>query len=154
VTAAALAHNDSARIESLIDVVARLAAVLGEETAAVRARDYRRLVALSDQKGRLAESFGRRLGELGRAGPDAPPIEPQLGARLSALVREFTGLLETNARTLGAARSAHERLIRSIGEAVAAKARPVRGYSQSGGYRAEAPSDRTQMLPIALNQKV
>jgi len=146
-------HAD-ARIETLIDVLAQLSTLLGEETAAVRARDYRRLEGLTERKGQLAATYGRALGGLAPHHRAGRGIEVRLSARLRTRAREFMASLETNAHALGAAKTAHERLIRSISEAVAATARPARGYSRSGAWRAGGRPGRTEMVPIALNRKV
>lgn len=137
-----------ASIDGLIELFATLGGLLAEETAAVRARDYGRLKSLCERKGRLAEAYGAQLQELGESRAGA--LEPG-AARLRASARELLAVLESNARILNAAKVAHERLIKAIGEAVAAKARPAGGYSRSGAYGSAGPR---ATVPIALNQSI
>jgi hypothetical protein len=141
-------------VDGLIELFATLGGLLAEETAAVRARDYGRLTSLSERKGRLVESYGTRLHDLGENGARAGALEPGLAARLRASAREFLALLEANARILNASKTAHERLIRAIGDAVAAKARPASGYSKTGSYGSVEARTSRAAVPIALNESI
>ncbi len=94
------------------------------------------------------------MRDLGANKPDTNAVEPGLAQRLRQSLRGFLGLVEANARALSAAKTAHERFIKSISDGVAAKAQPVKGYSSSGSYGPSAAGGRNGVLPIALNETI
>ena len=63
-------------------------------------------------------------------------------------------LVEANARALNAAKTAHERFIKSISDAVSAKAQPIKGYSSAGTYGLSAAPGHNGAPPIALNETI
>lgn len=140
------------RIEGLISVLDRLADLLSQETQAVQGRDYIQVDALSERKNRLAQSYGERMRDLSEHSGDDDNVEPSLAIRMRESLKTFLGIVETNARALGAARTAHERFIKGVSDAVAEKARPVKGYSRTGGYGIATHQQRTDSVPIALNE--
>ncbi len=144
--------STSERIERLISVLDRLAALLSEETKAVRGRDYVQVDALSETKGLLAQNYGERMRELNEYANDDDDVEPGLASRMRDSLKAFLGIVESNARALGAARTAHERFIKGVSEAVAEKARPVKGYSSAGTYGIATNRPRLDSVPIALNE--
>ena len=150
----ARARTAADRVDSLIELFGTLGRLLAEETAAVRARDYGRLESLSERKSQLVDSYGTQLHDLRENGARADALEPGLADRLRAGAREFLGLIEANARMLNAAKTAHERLIRAIGDAVAAKARPASGYSKTGAYGSAGARSSRAAVPIALNERI
>ena len=101
--------STSERIERLISVLDRLAALLSEETKAVRGRDYVQVDALSETKGLLAQNYGERMRELNEYANDDDDVEPGLASRMRDSLKAFLGIVESNARAFGAARTAHER---------------------------------------------
>ena len=142
------------RLERLISLLEILSQVLDEETEAVRRRDYARIDALNEKKIRLTESYGEQVRELGSNAPKADQVEPGLAHRLRTSLRVFLGLVEANARALNAAKTAHERFIKSISDAMAAKARPVKGYSRAGTYGHSGGNNALGAPPIALNETI
>ncbi len=151
----ARARSVASRVDGLIELLGTLGRLLAEETSAVRARDYGRLGNLSERKSQLVETYGAELHDLRENGMRAGALEPGLAARLRAAGREFLALLETNARMLSASKTAHERLIKAIGDAVAATARPASGYSKTGAYGStETRTSGAATVPIALNERI
>ncbi len=152
VSARATTAND--RLERLISLIETLSRVLDDETQAVRRRDYASIDALNERKSHLTESYGEQVRDLGANAPAAGEVEPGLAHRLRHSLRGFLGLVEANARALNAAKTAHERFIKSISDAVAAKAQPIKGYSSAGTYGLGAASGRNGPPPIALNETI
>ena len=146
--------NADDRLERLISLIETLSKVLDDETQAVRRRDYASIDALNEQKSRLTESYGEQVRDLSTNAPANGNVAPGLADRLRDRLRRFLGLVEANARTLNAAKTAHERLIKSISDAVADKAQPVKGYSRAGTYGIGAASGRAGAPPIALNETI
>lgn len=142
------------RVKRLITVLETLSHVLDHETQAVRRRDYTSLGPLSQQKSRLTDNYGEQLRDLSANAPAAGDLEPGLAQHFRQTLKRFLRLVESNARALNAAKTAHERFIKSISDAVAAKAQPVKGYSSAGTYGLKASSGRAGATPIALNQTV
>jgi hypothetical protein len=147
-----LGVSDHASI--LIDLFARLRAVLEEETAAVLARDFAQIEALTESKQRLTAAYGHEVQILREAQERGDGLEPRLAARVRAAAHGFMSALEINTRTLSGSKTAHEKVIKSISDAVTAKARPASGYSRTGAYGADAPSANKSTVPIALNESV
>lgn len=143
-----------ARLERLISVIETLSKVLDDETQAVRRRDYASIDALNEQKSRLTETYGDQIRDLSANAPAADGVQPGLAERLRLKLRKFLTLVEANARALNAAKTAHERLIKSISDGVAEKARPVKGYSSAGTYGSAAAAGRAGPPPIALNETI
>ncbi len=142
------------RLERLISLIETLSKVLDDETQAVRRRDYASIGVLNDQKSRLTESYGEQVRDLSANAPASGEVEPRLAERLRVRLRKFLGLVEANARALNAAKTAHERLIKSISDAVADKAQPVKGYSNTGAYGVSTAVSRSGSPPIALNETI
>lgn len=142
------------RLERLIALLENLSQVLDDETQAVRRRDYSSISALSERKSRLTESYGEQVRDLSTNAPAKDDVEPRLAQRLRDRLRGFFRLVEANARALNAAKTAHERFIKSISDGVADKARPVKGYSSAGTYGLAAAAGRTGAPPIALNETI
>lgn len=140
--------------DSLIDLFARLRAVLEEETAAVRERDFGLVEALAERKARLADAYGSDVRALLEAQKNGGGLEPRLGARLRAAAHGFLTSLEMNARTLSGSKVAHEQFVKVISDAVAAKARPAAGYSKTGAYGNIDQRGQRRTVPIALNERV
>lgn len=142
------------RLERLLDLLETLSKVLDDETQAVRRRDYASIDALSERKTRLTESYGEQVRDLSANAPAAGEVEPGLAGRLRRSLRGFLRMVEANARALNAAKTAHERFIKSISDAVAAKAQPIKGYSSAGTYGLGATPGRNGAAPIALNETI
>ena len=139
------------RLERLLELLDTLSKVLDDETQAVRRRDYASIDALNERKSRLTESYGQQVQDLSANAPAAEDVEPQLAGRFRSRLRSFLTMVEANARALNAAKTAHERFIKSISDAVAAKAQPIKGYSSAGTYGLSAAPHRNGAPPIALN---
>lgn len=152
VTVQTTSAND--RLERLISLIETLSNVLDQEIQAVRRRDYASIDGLNEQKSRLTDSYGEQVRDLSTNAPAEHEIEPRLANRLRQCLRGFLGLVETNARALNAAKTAHERFIKSISDAVAAKAQPIKGYSSAGTYGLSAAPGRNGTPPITLNETI
>ncbi len=152
VTVRTTTAND--RLERLISLIETLSHVLDQETQAVRRRDYGSIDALNEQKSRLTDSYGEQVRDLSANAPAEDEIEPRLAHRLRDKLRGFLGLVEANARALNAAKTAHERFIKSISDAVSAKAQSIKGYSSAGTYGLSAAPGRNGTPPIALNETI
>jgi len=155
-TARIIARTTTAddRLERLISLLETLSKVLDDETQAVRRRDYASIDALNERKSQLTDSYGEQVRDLSDNAPAANEVEPGLADRLRHKLRGFLGLVEANARALNAAKTAHERFIKSISDAVVAKGQPAKGYSRTGTYGLGAGSGRNGAPPIALNQTI
>jgi len=142
------------RVEGLIDLLGRLAVVLGEEIESIRARQVDRLQPLLERKEALTASTQREMGALGAHGPVGARLEPALRDRLGEALARFRTTVEENARALGIARTAREKLIHAIGDAVRRHRRPVTQYASDGKLARHATTRRDEGVSIALDQKV
>ncbi len=136
------------RIEALIAVGSRLIELMEREIAILRDMRPGDVASLQGEKDALAGAYETHLAAL-RDEPVllaalAPPLKDELmrvAMRLNATVAE-------NARALEAARTANERLLKAIVDAVAAERERATGYSQTGARLRPAAG---RAAPVSLS---
>jgi hypothetical protein len=76
-------------------------------------------------------------------------------ARLKDVTARFRGLIEENGRKVNAMRVVTERLVKSIGDEVAKRNRPVNGYDKHAAMRPATQNWRVaRPTSLALDQRV
>jgi hypothetical protein len=150
----AVEANIQDRVEGLIDVMGRLGALLRREIAAVRDRAPERVGAMMEEKQTLATAYADRMRELRRDAAKTGKIQPGLMARLKTAGEAIRPVIEENARALKATKTAHEKLIKAVSDAVVRKHLPVVNYSKTGAYGQRSSTYRQDAVPIALDQQV
>jgi len=140
-------------IEGMLEVVQRLSTLLATEIDAVRERTPQRVADLAAEKEYLALTYSDQVKALkSNPGMLAKAEESRLG-RLRGAIDGFRRVVNENARVLGTAKTANERFIKAVSEAVSERTRPAVTYSKSGvlGLTSRGSAGG---LSIALDQSV
>ncbi len=140
-------------VERLIEICTGLRDVLKQEVDAVRSRAPDRIKALAPRKDVLALAYADELEAVRGARDALATLDPTLKSRFRQTMDAFRAAVEENARALWLAKTANEKLIQAVSEAVARKARPQTAYSRTGTYDGSGAPQSTA-VPIALNQQV
>lgn len=148
VSAAPLSTREAAeRLERMADTVARLTAVIAEETRLVRSGAYSAAGALTSAKGELSGRYMLDVGAL-RDNAEAVAAQPREAvAEVEQLHAAFRAALDENMAVIGTARSVAESLLRGVAEEVGGKAAP-KTYAANGGAYGQRPS----AAPISLSR--
>ncbi len=125
--------NATPEIESLIRVASRLIELMRRETAHLAGMRVAEVDALQQEKAALATHYETAVRALS-AQPDAlEAVAPALKEELAQAARAFDEAAAENLRRLASARTAHDRLLKAIVDAVNER-RNTRGpYAASGG---------------------
>ena len=135
------------RLERTADTVARLTAVIVEETRLVRAGAYGAADGLRQAKGELSGRYMLDVQSL-QASAEAVAAQPREAVgEVERLHVAFRAALDENLAVLGTARSVAESLLRGVAEEVGARAAP-RTYDARGGSYEQRPS----AAPISLSR--
>lgn len=122
-----------AALETMASLTIRLAAAIEEECETIGARQFSRLKSQIERKLQIVGAYDRQLALMG----GAAIVAADEGAR--SLLREPTRRLRDamalHTVRVAAARTVTDRLVRSVAEAVAEKARPVLGYGPRAALR-------------------
>lgn len=142
VSAPSLTTREAAeRLERVAETVARLTAVIAEETRLVREGAYMAAGSLAQAKGELSGQYMLDVGAL-KTSAEAVAGHPRAAiAEIEHLHVAFRAALDENMAVLGTARSVAESLLRGVAEEVAGKAAP-QTYGANGaayGHAAAAP---------------
>lgn len=120
-------------IETLALLSDRLADAIDAECAEMAARRLHRLQPLIEAKIQVVKAYERQLAQMG--GPAVIAADTGARARLKAPTRRLREALALHTVQIAAARTVSDRLMRSIAETVASKARPVLGYGPGAALR-------------------
>lgn len=131
-------------LDDLMDVTARLADVLEEETEYLRRMEVDALAKLHDKKTELMlvlESYQKLL----KAQPDLlKQADAEKLAQFSALSEDLTAVVEENFRRTAVARAVNQRVVQTIIETVSEQNRPAT-YTRYGN------SSLKQDLSLSFN---
>jgi hypothetical protein len=98
----------------------RLVTVLGEENAALAARDWQAVRRLADAKREAGDAWERAVVAFVPADASArPPLSPEVRQQMTSLSRRVEAAAEANERRLTLLMFAQRRVIETIAEAVA-----------------------------------
>lgn len=122
-----------AAIEALASLTDRLAEAIEAECATLAERRFNRLRQQIETKVGVVAAYDRQLALMG--GPAFVATDPVARERLRAPTRRLKDAMALHTVRVAAARTVTDRLIRSIAESVAEKARPVLGYGPKAVLR-------------------
>jgi len=130
-------------VADALAVADRLAAVLGEESAALRGLRLAHAFALTDTKSALANALATQVANWRKQPQLWRAIAPAERTRLNQVLAKLRAAAGDNAIALQAARDAHQRLFGAVAEAVDKRrspparygrnARPARGPARPSG---------------------
>ena len=134
------------RVTLLLTLMRRLGQVMARERAILRGMELDALDDLQQEKEVLAEAYEIELRHL-RGRPELmEALDPEVRAELFEAMRGFQEHLRANRLALRAAHAAVERIVRAIGDSLAAGAD---GPADDGG--AEPPPGR--VISLAVDRK-
>lgn len=114
------AHGDDPRpsISALIEIAARLIALLGRETALLREMKIREIASLQQEKLALSRAYEARVRSLNEHGEAIRQVEQAIRDELRATVSRFEHAAEANTIAVQAAQQVNQRLMQAIVDAV------------------------------------
>ena len=149
----AQAHAIS-KIEGIVALCGALGSVISQEIEILAQRRPRDLKPLLETKNRLTEQYQAEMADL-RENPQlvkaAPPAEIE---RLKDATFLLHGILDQYRTSLTAAKTVTERLVKAIGDEVAARRQPVKSYGANAQYAPTVSAANQGTASIALNQVI
>jgi hypothetical protein len=136
------------RIEALIGVGSRLIDLMEREIAILRDMRPGDVTELQDEKGSLAAAYETHLAALRDEPVLLAALAPPLKDELVRVAMRLNATVAANARALDAARTANERLLKAIVEAVTADRARNSGYSRTGATARQASG---RAAPVSLS---
>lgn len=126
------------RVNDLIVITGRLAALLERENEALRNRRNKDLNEILDEKVTLGRVYESRIMGLAEDEAALNEVDPELRERLRGVGEKVKGLIEENADLLRVAIESNRRVVNMIAEAVKASVPSAGTYSETG---AASPQD-------------
>ncbi len=150
-TAATAAGGDN--LDGMIALTERLQAMIAREAEMLASDAVAILSRHQEEKHALVALYGREMARL-KADPAAlAQADPARRARLREATGQFHALVAEQSRRIGAMKSVSERMIKAVGDEVARRNRPVRGYDDKAMLRSTAAGAMAaRPTSIALNQ--
>ena len=143
-----------ARINEVIALCGHLGSVISQEIEILAKRRPSELKALLEIKNRLKEKYQEEMSAM-RENPDmiraAPSAEIE---RLKDATFLLHGILDEYRTSLTAAKTVTERLVKAIGDEVAARRQPVKHYGANAQYAPMITPATQGTASIALNQVI
>lgn len=136
------------KVETLVRVTSRLIRILNHEVELLRTMRVADIETLQDEKTALTVAYEDCVRALEGEPAVLEAMEPALRQELGALAVRLDGALAENARALNAVRESHDRLLKSIVDAVAESRARHKGYGSSG-TDLRRPSGR-KAAPLSL----
>lgn len=122
-----------AAVETMASLTERLAEAIEEECAIIASRQFSRLKGQIERKLQVIGAYDRQLALMG--GGAVVAADPSARDRLKAPTQRLRDAMGLHTVRVAAARTVTDRLVRSVAEAVADKARPVLGYGPGASLR-------------------
>ncbi len=141
------APDAAGRMAQLIALTERLTALIAEQVVAFEARRPQDAAPNADETGRLANLYRHESVRV-RTQPDLlAGAPPELHERLMAATRAFDAVLARHGRSVEAAKTITEGLVRAIAEEISRQRGAVAGYGP------KAVQAAPQNTSVALNRR-
>ncbi|MEE3627176.1 hypothetical protein UCD39_24880 [Nitrospirillum sp. BR 11752] len=141
-----------ARAQSLISAMERLMALYQEETALLKKRDIKAMLALVERKHLLTKGYedAVRIMSLDMAGLRA--LDPELKTRMTSLAEVFHRESMENATALRAAAAVAQSVVNIMVNTINKQRNQEQGYVARHGAARPAGYRRAGIPPLAVNQ--
>ncbi len=136
------------RIEALIGVGSRLIELMEREIAILLDMRPGDVAELQDEKSTLTDAYETHLSVLRDEPAMLAALAPPLKDELMRVAMRLNATVAENARALDAARTANERLLKAIVDAVTAERERNAGYSRTGAKACPRPG---RSAPVSLS---
>ena len=144
--------NATPNIESLIRVTSRLVELMRRETEQLGTMRIQELDALQAEKTALAAAYEAAVQALANQ-PDAlAALAPAIRQELAEAARAFDQAAAENLRRLTAARTAHDRMLKAIVDAITERRNAGGSYAASGASARLRPA--AGAVSIALDRRL
>ena len=141
-------------IEAFIQIAGRLIAIMEQELGSLRKMEIAEIAGLQEEKNTLVAAYEDGIRQFD-ADPDTlNALQPALKAELTDLAARFDDVVMENSRALEAVRDSHERLLRTIVDAVSENRARHSGYSDTGGKPQPAGGIRAARLSLTLDRQL
>lgn len=142
--------DDAGRlVDGVLDVMAALERLMGEETALMKAGRIAEALAREAEKGELAGAYLRGLETLKANAVALARFAPAALEELKMRHRRFAGVIETNQTVLATARAVSEGLMRSLADEVGARTHP-----QAYGANRQMAARPARSAPFVLSTRL
>lgn len=141
-------------MESLIEVAGRLITIMTQELDVLHAMHPAELERLREEKDRLTAAYEEQYRTLAQNRDAIELVSPAIRQEFETVARRFSATLAENGRVLAAAKTAHERVLRAVVEAVKESQGAQRGYSGSGERNAPMGEGGTAPVSLSLDQRL
>jgi hypothetical protein len=142
-------------LDALILITERLIDLILAENVLLNERRPSELTKQIDEKQRLAAMYAREMATLQKDPSRVQGAAPADVAKLKDITARFRSLIEQNGRKVNAMRVVTERLVKSIGDEVAKRNRPVNGYDKHATMRPATRNWRiAQPTSLALDRRI
>ncbi len=142
------------KISAIIAMTDRLGEIVTEENRLLAARRSSEIGAHREEKARLSEAYEREMADLKANQSWLAASTAEDIARLKASNRSFHAILAKHRRVVLAAKTVTERMLRTIGEEIAKRQRPLKSYSQNATMTPAFGGPSGPAISVALNQVV
>ena len=142
------------QIETLIRVTSQLIGVLDKEVEFLRAMRVAEIVSLQKEKHDLTVLYEESISLLAAKPEVLEALEPAVRSELSDLASRFDSVLAENARALNAVKDSHDRLLRTIVDAVAEKRSSQKAYTPNGSLDNPQGTRSAQTLSLTVDQRL
>lgn len=136
-------------ILTLISLTRRMADLITQENGLLRTRRPSEARPLIEEKGRLAAAYAREMDLVKRQGGIKALGNAEQLRELKRETSQFHTILEEHHRMLERARAITEGMLKAVGEEVARRQQPSRGYDKGAAF---AAARQTIPASIALNE--
>lgn len=147
--------SSHAQFQRLKSLTITLTDLLARENALLAERRPQDIVEFQGEKERLGHAYSEEMTLL-RQNPDwLQSIEAAERTSLREATKRFKQTLDENRRALLVRKTVSEGIIRSIGEEVASKNRPVQSYSKNAQLGPAMPNyAKTRPAPLTLDKHI
>lgn len=142
------------KISAIIAITDRLGEIVVAENELLTARRSAEIGAHREEKARLSEAYEREMADLKANQSWLAASTDEDIARLKASNRSFHAVLSQHRRAVLAAKIVTERMLRTIGEEVAGRQRPLKSYSQNATMNPAGGGPSGPAISVALNQVI
>jgi len=141
-------------IDRIVILSARLGEIVSEEINTLKQRRPSDLAPLVEMKSELSDRYQAEMNSL-RENPELMrAADPSEVERLKDATFLLHGILDEYRTAVTAAKTVSERLVKAIGDEVAARRRPVNCYGSDATVAKANPTGAQAMASIAVNQVI
>lgn len=141
-------------VSRLVELSEQLENIVLKENAVLENRRPRELAQFRQEKETIGQVYQSAMQALREDPSVLAGADPNDVAILKSVTLKLHRLLNENFRRVAAAKTVTERLFKTIGDEIADRRQPVRGYTAKATFAAPSAYARAATVPVAVNQVV